>query len=264
MLSKLLIPATLAAGLFAPVALNGGFHGGGGQMPGAILEAKLKLSAEQKTAIHEVLKRHKPILATKVEALVQARDVVLDAGMDPAVTLETWRGQQELMADAIYDVAKEVRSAYLEALPTLTDSQKAEGKALLKKAHSHMEGMHGRHHEFALRFVANRLDLTATQVTAIQTVLDNHKNALTAKKETLHKAMAAAMEAAVDPTTSQASLDQRYGTVKEAGFALSAEVRAAYLEIVPQLTPEQREAAKGLMKDFRNAVDGVRKLALGF
>ena len=41
-------------------------------------------------------------------------------------------------------------------------------------------------------------------------------------------------------------------------------MRAVYLEILPQLTPEQREAAKGLVVDFRNAVDGVRKLALGF
>jgi hypothetical protein len=85
-----------------------------------------------------------------------------------------------------------------------------------------------------------------------------------AKRDTLHQAMTTAMEAALDPATSQAALDQRFSTVKETGFALSAEVRSAYLEIVPQLTQEQREAAVGLMKDFRNAVDGVRKLALGF
>jgi Spy/CpxP family protein refolding chaperone len=264
MLVKLLIPATLAAGLCTPFALKGGFHGGAGQMPGAFLESKLKLTADQKTAVHEVFKRHKPILAANVEALIQARNAALDSGMDPTITQEAWRAQQERMADAVYDVAKEVRRAYLEALPILTDAQKAEGKALLKKAHGHMEGMHGRHHEFALHFLTNRLDLTKAQVTAIQTVLDNHKTALKAKQEALHKEAVPAMEAAMDPATPQSTMDQRFGTVKEAGFALSAEVRATYLEIVPHLTPEQREAAKGLMQDFRNAVDGVRKLALGF
>lgn len=232
-------------------------------MPCAVLESRLKLSTDQKTAIRDAFKRHKPALAARVETLMQARNAVLDAGMDPAVTPEAWRAQQGQLADAMYDVAKEIRGAYLEALPTLTDSQKAKAKALLKKTHAHMEGLHGRHHEFALRFVQHRLELTDAQMTAIQTVMDNHKTALTAKKETLHKAMATAMEAAMDPATPQGVLDQRFGTVKEAGFALSTEVRAAYLEVVPQLTPDQREAAKGLMRDFRNAVDGVRKLALG-
>ena len=91
---------------------------------------------------------------------MQARNAALDAGMDPAVPQEAWRVQQEQVADAMYDVAKEVRSAYLEALPILTEPQKAEGKALLKKAHGHMEGMHGRHHGFALGFLKNRLELT--------------------------------------------------------------------------------------------------------
>ena len=264
MIMKLLIPATLAAGVCVPVAFKGGFHEGAGQMRCALLESKLKLSAEQKTALHEVFKRHKPGFTTRMEALVQARNAALDAGMDPVVTPEAWRTQQEQVANAIYEMAKEARSAYLEALPVLTETQKAEGKAFLKKAHAHMEGMHGRHHEMALRFLKHRLDLTDAQVTAIQTVLENHKTALTAKKETLHQAMTAAMEAGMDPATSQGVLDQRYGSVKEAGFAMSTEVRAAYLEILPQLTPEQREAAKGLMVDFRNAADGVRKLALGF
>ena len=49
-----------------------------------------------------------------------------------------------------------------------------------------------------------------------------------------------------------------------AGFALASEVRAVYLEFYPQLSPAQREAARSLVVDFRNAVDGVRKLALGF
>lgn len=261
MLFKLLIPAALAAGVCAPAAFKA-CHGGGS--PCAMVEAKLKLTAEQKTAIHAAFKRHKPALTARMETLVQARNTALDAGMDPAITQEAWRAQQEQMANAIYDLAKEVRGAYLEALPILTESQKAEGKELLKKAHGQMEGMHGRHHEVALGFVKNRLELTDAQATAIQTVLDNHKGALTANKETLHRAMARALEAAMDPATTQGVLDQRFGTVKEAGLALSTEVRAAYLDIVPQLTPDQREAAEGLVKDFRNAVDGVRKLALGF
>jgi hypothetical protein len=239
MFFQLLIPATLAAGLCVPVALKGGFHG---PLPGA---------------------RHQSTLAIQVEALVQARNEVLDGGMDPSVSQEAWRVQQERMAEAIQVVAMEVRGTYLEALPILTDAQKAEGQALLKKAHGHLEGMHGRHHDLALGFLKRRLDLTEAQVTAIQAVLANHKSALAAKKNALHQAMTAAVAAAMDPATSQGILDQRFGTVKAAGFALSAEVRGAYLEIVPQLTLEQREAARGLMKDFRTAVDGVRKLALG-
>ena len=43
MLMKLLIPATLAAGLCVPVALKGGFHG---ELPGAMLESRLKLNAD--------------------------------------------------------------------------------------------------------------------------------------------------------------------------------------------------------------------------
>lgn len=263
MLFKLLIPATLAAGFCVPAAVHGcqGEHGAG---PAAVLQAKLKLTADQKTALQGVIKRHRPALATEVESLVQARNAALDAGMDPAVTPEAWRVQQDQVADAAYRVVKEVRSAYLEALPILTEAQKTEGKALLRKVRSHMEGMHGRHHAFALRFVKNRLELTETQGKAIQTVLDNHKTALAARRETLHRAMAAALDAALDPATTQEALDQHFGTVKEAGFALSAEVRTAYLEILPQLTPEQRESAKALVKDFRNAVDAVRKLALGF
>jgi hypothetical protein len=260
MFIKLLIPATLAAGLCVTVAFTGGCHG---QLPGALLESKLNLSAAQTTAIHGVFKRHQPTLATKVEALVQARNAALDAGMDPSVSQEAWHVQQERMAEAIQVVAMEVRGAYLEALPLLTDAQEAEGQALLKKAHGHMEGMHGRHHDLALNFLKRRLDLTEAQVAAIQAVLANHKGALTAKKDALHRAMTAAVGAAMDPATPQGTLDQHFGTVKAAGFALSAEVRGAYLEIVPQLTLEQREAAKGLVKDFRTAVDGVRKLTLG-
>ena len=135
---------------------------------------------------------------------------------------------------------------------------------MLKKFHAHLEGMHGRHHAFALRFLKNRLDLTEAQAAAIQTTLDNHKTALGAKGDALHKAMAAAVEQAADPAASQAVLDQRFTAVKEAGMAMSTEVRAIYLEVDPQLTPDQREGAKELAKDFRNAVDGVRKLALGF
>lgn len=261
MFLKLLIPATVAAGLCAPMAFPGGFHGAA---PGALLEAKLKLSAEQKAAIHGVFKQHKPALAKKVETLVQARNAALDAGMDPTVPQGAWQIQQEQVADAMYDVAKEVRSAYLAALPILTAGQKAEGESLLKKAHGHMEGMHGRHHGFALGFLKNRLELTDAQGTAIQTILDSHRTALAAKRDTLHKAMTAALETGLDPAASQAVLDQRYGAAKEAGLALSTEVRSVYLEIVPRLTPEQREAATGLMVDFRTAADGVRKLALGF
>lgn len=127
-----------------------------------------------------------------------------------------------------------------------------------------MEGMHGRHHGSALGFLKDRLELSEAQAAAIQTVVASHGTALAAKRETLHKAMIPALEAALDPATSQATLDERYGAAREAGLALSAEVRTVYLEVLPQLTPEQREAAKGLVVDFRNAVDGVRKLALGF
>ncbi len=261
MLAQWLIPATLAAGLCAPAAFKTGSHG---FMPCAVLESRLKLSTDQKTAIRDAFKRHKPALAARVETLMQARNAVLDAGMESSITPEAWRAQQDQLANAIYEVAKEVRGTYLEALPILTDSQKVKGKALLKKAHAHMEGMHGRHHEMALHFVKNRLELTDAQMIAIQTIMDTHKAALRARQETLHKAMVPAMEAAMDPATPQADLDQRFEAVKEAGFALSNEVRAVYLEILPQLTPEQREDAKGLVKDFRNAVDGVRKLALGF
>jgi len=257
MFVKLLIPATLAAGLCAPMAFTGGFHGNP-------LEARLKLTTDQKTALHGVIKRHKPALAVQVAALAEARNGALDAGMDPAVPEATWRLQQEKVAGAMYEVAKELRSAYLEALPLLTETQKAEGKALLKKAHRHMEGMHGRHHGSALGFLKDRLELSEAQAAAIQTVVASHGTALAAKRETLHKAMIPALEAALDPATSQATFDERYGAAREAGLALSAEVRTVYLEVLPQLTPEQREAAKGLVVDFRNAVDGVRKLALGF
>ncbi len=261
MLAQWLMPATLAAGLCAPAALEAGAHG---FMPCAVLESRLKLSTDQETAIQGAFKRHKPALAARVETLMQARNAVLDAGMDLVITPEAWRAQQDQLAEAMYDVAKEIRAVYLEALPTLTDSQKAKAKALLKKAHGHMEGLHGRHHEMALHFVKNRLELTEAQMTTLQTIVDSHKIALKAKQKTLHQAMAAAMEMGMDPATPQGVLDQRFGTVKEAGCALSKEVRTAYLEILPQLTPEQREAAKDLIRDFRNAVDGVRKLALGF
>jgi len=261
MFVKWLIPTTLAAGVCAPMAFQGGFHGAA---PGALVGAKLKLSADQKTAIHDVFKRHKPALAAQVERLMQARNAALDQGMDPAVPQAAWRSQQEQVADALYEVAKEVRSAYLEALPLLTPSQRAEGASLLKKAHRHMEGMHGRHHGNALGFLKGRLELTDAQTVAIQAILDSHKATLVTRRDALHAAMTKATEAALDPATSQAALDQHYGAAKESGLALGAEVRAVYLEVVPQLTPGQREAARGLMVDFRTAVDGVRKLALGF
>lgn len=266
MFIKLMIPVALVAGLATPAVVKGGFpgHGWSSVSPAAFLEAKLKLSTDQKSALHEVFKRHRPALAEKVQTVVQARNAALDAGMDPSVTQEAWRVQQEQMADAVYGLAKEIRSAYLEALPVLTDAQKTAGKALLKKAHSHMEGMHGRHHAFALGFVKHRLELTDAQSAAIQTILENHKTALEAKAEGLHKATSAAQEVGLDPAATQVALDQQFAAVREAGMALSSEVRSAYLEMVPQLTPDQREAAKGLMKDFREAVDGVRKLALGF
>ena len=113
MIMKLLIPATLAAGLCVPVAFKGGFHGGAGQMPSAFLESKLKLSTDQKSAIHEVFKRHKPAFATRMETLVQARNAALDAGLDPTVTPEAWRTQQEQMANAIYEMAKEIGRAHV-------------------------------------------------------------------------------------------------------------------------------------------------------
>jgi Spy/CpxP family protein refolding chaperone len=263
MLIKFFAPVVLAAGLFTSIGCRGGMMGRD-HGPGAMIEARLKITPDQKAAIHDVMKRHKPALAAKVETLVQARNEAMDTGMDPSVSAEAWRVEQEKVADSMYGVAKEVRSAYLDLLPILSDSQKSEAKEMLKKFHSHMGKMHQGHHEFAFQFVKNRLELTDAQATAIKGIAEKHQGALQAKHATLHQAFEAMMEAGLDPATSQATLDQRFATVKEAGFAMSSEVRATYLEIVPQLTPEQRDSAKELVKDFRNVVDSVRKLLLGF
>ncbi len=263
MFTKFIVPAAVAAGLALSVGC-GRDQASHGFMPSDLLASRLKLSAEQKQAIQGAFKRHRPTLAARMEALVQARNTAMDAALDPAVSQEAWRIQQEQVAIAVKAMAMEVRSTYQEALPILTESQKAEGKALLKKIHAHMEGMHGRHHDLAFAFVKNRLELTDAQAATIQTLVSHRKPTLEAKRDALHKAMAAALEAGLDPAVSQAVLDQRFAAAQEAGLALSSEVRAAYLEVVPQLTPDQREAAKVLVKDFRNAVDGIRKLALGF
>jgi hypothetical protein len=263
MFIKFIVPAAVAAGMALSVGC-GRDQASHGFMPSDLLASRLKLSTEQKQVIHGTFKRHQASLALRMEALAQTRNAAMDAGMDPAISQEVWRAQQEQVAIAAQAMAMEVRSTYLEARPALTEAQKAEGKTLLKKVHTHMEGMHGRHHDLVFNFVKNRLDLTDAQATKIRTILDRRKPALEAKRDTLHKAMTATLEAGLDPATPQAVLDQRLAAAKEAALALSSEVRAAYLEVVPQLTPDQREAAKTLVRDFRNAVDGVRKLALGF
>lgn len=259
---KLILPAAAAAGLVLSVGC-GRDHASLGSLPGDMLASRLKLDAEQKTALRATFKRHKPALAARMEAVVQARNAMLDAALDPRITPEAWRPHQEGAAAAMQDLAREVRATYLEALPLLTESQKREARALLKRFHGHMEGSHGRHHDFLLRFVKNRLELSDVQMTTLEAVHERHKPALEAKRKALHAAMVPAMEAALDPATAQAALDQRFAAVKDAGMTLGAEVRAVYLEAHPTLTPEQQAAAKELVVDTRNAVDSLRKLLLG-
>lgn len=263
MIPKLLLPALAAAGLALSVGC-GRDHASLGSLPGDRLASRLKLDAEQRTALRSAFKRHKPALAARMEAVVQARNAMLDAGLDPAVPPEAWRPYQERTAAAMQDLAREMRAAYLEALPLLTEAQRREGKALMTTFHGHMEDMHGRHHGFLLAFVKHRLELSDAQVGALQAVHGRHEPALEAKRKALHEAMAPALEAALDPNATPAALDQQFVAVKEAGITLGAEVRAVYLEAAPTLTPEQQTAAKELVVDARNAVDSLRKLLLGF
>lgn len=260
---KLLLPVVAAAGLALSVGCDRD-HASTGSLPGDVLASRLKLSTEQRTALRAAFKRHKPALSGRMEALVQARNAMLDAGLDPAVTPEAWRPYQERTAAAMQDLAQEVRATYLEALPLLTDAQKREGKALMAKFHGRMEGMHGRHHAILLTFVKNRLELSDAQAATVQAVHQRHQPALETKRKVLHQAMVPALEAALDPNASQTALDQRFADVKEAGIALGAEARATYLEAAPTLSPEQQASARELVVDARNAVDSLRKLLLGF
>jgi len=264
MILKVLIPLALATGLLATSAIQQHFQGSGPSEHFSQLEAKLKLTPEQKKAIHQVIEQHRPALATRTEALVQARNAALDTGMDPAVSPEAWRSYQETFAQTTYDLAKEVRGTYLAALPILSDSQKADGKAMLKQLRSHLAGIHGMHHDLAHHLLKSRLDLTETQEAALQAIVATHHPALKSKLEALHQLHAATLDAALDPATSQDVLDQNFATIREAGIALSSEVRATYLEAQAQLSPEQRQKAKDLVKDFRTALDGIRKLIAGF
>lgn len=262
MTPKLILPAVAAAGLTLSVGC-GRDHASIGFLPGDLLASRLMLSNEQRTALRAAFKRHKPALSARMEALVQTRNAMLDAALDPALTPEAWRPYQERTAAAMQDLAREVRATYLEALPLLTETQKREGKALMAKFHGRMEGMHGRHHTFLLRFVKDRLELSDAQVTTLQAVHERHQPALEAKRKGLHQAMVPALETALDPNATQATMDQRFAAVKEAGIALGAEIRAAYLEAAPTLTPEQHASAKELVVDTRNALDSLRKLLLG-
>lgn len=262
MTPKLLLPVVAAAGLTLTVGC-GRDHASIGSPPGDMLASRLKLSNEQRTALRAAFKRHKPALSARIEAVVQARNAMLDAALDPALTQEAWRPYQERTAAAMQDLAREVRATYLEALPLLTEAQKREGTTLLTKFQGRMEGMHGRHHTFLLHFVKNRLELSGAQVTTLQAVHERHQSALEVKRKALHQAMVPALETALDPNATQAALDQRFAAVKEAGIALGAEVRAVYLEAVPTLAPEQQASAKELVVDARNAADSLRKLLLG-
>jgi len=264
MILKVFIPLALATGLVATGTVQQHFQGTSPSGHFSRVEAKLKLTPEQKKALHQVIEQHRPTLATRMEALVQARNAALDAGMDPAVSSEAWRPYQETFAQSAHDLAKEVRGTYLEALPILSDSQKADGKAMLQQLRSHLAGMHGMHHDLAQLLLKNRLDLTATQEAAIQAIVATHHPALESKLEALHQLHASALDAALDPATSQDVLDQDFIAMREAGFALSSEVRATYLEAQAQLTSEQRQKAKDLVKDLRTALDGIRKLIAGF
>jgi len=263
MILKALIPLALATGLLATGAIQQHFQGSSSSGHFSRMEAKLGLSPDQKKAIHQVIEQHRPTLAARMEALVQARNAALDAGMDPAVSPEAWRPYQETFAQGAYDLVKEVRATYLEALPILSDSQRADGKAMLKQLRAHLAGMHGMHGDLAHHLLKSRLDLTEPQEAAIQAIVTAHRPALESKLEALHQLHAGALDAALDPTTSQEVLDQNFLTIRAAGFALSSEVRATYLEAQAQLTPEQRQKTKDLVKDLRTALDGIRKLIAG-
>lgn len=261
MIIKTVATAVIITGMLAPAAFKGHFHHGS---PIKLMESKLKLTTAQKNAIHQIFEQHRPALTAKTGALVQARNAALDAGLDPSVSPEAWRPYQEKFAQAAHELGLEIRSAYLEALPILSDSQKTEGRALLKQFHGQVARMHGQHHEMAHHLVKNRLDLSETQDSSIQAIVATHQPALKAKAETLHQLHGSAMEAALNPATPQEVLERNFLAVRDAAFELSSEVRGTYLEAQAQLTPEQREKGKALVQDFRGAVDGIRKLLLGF
>jgi len=266
MIFKAFLPIALATGVATTGAFQHPFQGSGPCSHVAQLESKLKLSPDQKKAIHSTFEQHRPALSARMETLVQARNAALETGLDPSLSPEAWRPAQEQFAQATRGLAQEVRATYLEALPILNEGQKADALALLKehKAKPHRFHGHDRIHGMVERFVAHRLDLTPQQQRAIQATVERHHPALKAKAEALHQTHATALQAALDPACSQALLDQHFAAVQEAAFALSQEVRATYLEAQVQLSPEQRGKFKTLVQDASQALDAVRKLVLGF
>lgn len=272
MLIKLALPLVLAAGIGGPLAIKHGMKGhcgGGGCFKGPeMIVEKLGITDTQKAAFKQAFTRHKPALMAKATSFFEARSALMDAGLDPANSTESLRPLQQKTAEAGFELAKEVRALYLEVLPQLTERQKVKVKEGLDMIHNHMANTHeqgaGRHHEMMMHLVGERLELTDAQKQALERIHEARKPVIQAKKEALHGVILKAVQAGLDPNTSEDVLKQNQEKVAEAVFAMGVEIRGAYLESLPVLTEAQRIKVRELITQFRTHKEGMRKVMLGF
>jgi Spy/CpxP family protein refolding chaperone len=98
--------------------------------------------------------------------------------------------------------------------------------------------------------IAKRLGITDAQKASFHASVEAHKPALMAKAKTFCDARGALMDAGMDPAVATESLEPLKAQVSETSFELMKEVRAVYLEVLPQLTDEQRAKGRAALQEF--------------
>ncbi|MBL0311534.1 MAG: hypothetical protein IPP78_02235 [Holophagaceae bacterium] len=273
MFFKIALPLVLAAGIGGPFAMKHGMQvdgpcGGSAFKGHGLMVQKLGITDVQKTSFKQAVDRHKPALAAKAQLFFDARSALLDAGLDPTNTTDSLRPLQQRTAEMGFELAKEVRSIYLELLPHLTESQKAKAKMGFEMIRSKMgQGLgeeQGHRHGMMMHLMGARLDLSDAQKQAVESIHVAHKPAIEAKKEAFHGLIMTAVDAGLDPNTTEDALRQNQQKVAEAAFALATEVRGAYLESLPVLSEAQRVKGREFLSQLRTHKEGLRKVMLGF